>query len=108
MYRYFEMSVFEMMRVKWFPFPYKFYHFRCHINCLSKVAVTSNLQLVPDLSDKCQATFNWRLQKRAGSYYGSYIDLDPITETGEYTEYKLSHLGLFFYLHNFIYVISFT
>ena len=66
-----------------YQLPYIFLFTSCHINCLSKVAVTSNVQLVSQLSDNCEATFTWRLQKKSGTNYGSYITLDyTVTETG--------------------------
>ena len=70
----------------------------CHINCLAKVAVTSNLQLVPQLTDNCGATFTWRLQKKSGASYGSYSTLDnTITETGNvYIESYIAELTINF------------
>lgn len=70
----------DQLALWYLPVPVSFYS--CHINCLSKIAVTSNLQLVPALSNNGKATFKWHLQKKVGTNYGSYIDLDPITETG--------------------------
>ncbi|XP_053393015.1 uncharacterized protein LOC123564401 isoform X2 [Mercenaria mercenaria] len=42
---------------------------KCKINCLAKVARSSKLQLIPNLSNNCPATFTWTLKKYSGSVY---------------------------------------
>ncbi|XP_053383373.1 uncharacterized protein LOC123564671 [Mercenaria mercenaria] len=42
---------------------------KCKINCLAKVARSSRLQLIPNLSNNCPATFAWTLKKNSGSVY---------------------------------------
>ena len=59
---------------------------RCKINCLAKVAVTSDLQLVPNLDHNCPGSFSWDMTNKSSpaASYGASIDLDAITKTGQY------------------------
>lgn len=42
---------------------------RCKINCLSKVARSSKLQLIIDLPSNCPALFAWTMKKYSGNRY---------------------------------------
>ncbi|KAL4239961.1 hypothetical protein ACF0H5_000758 [Mactra antiquata] len=56
----------------------------CRINCLSKVAVSSKLQLVSSMSDNCPVTFSWTLHEFGTTEYDVPITLDnSITEEGK-------------------------
>lgn len=55
---------------------------------MKKVAVSSMLQLVPDISD-CPGEFTWKLHKKVDGSYQEYKQLSDITYQGTKVKDKI-------------------